>query len=95
MPEALVIEGFGAGNIPPDAAEAVLEAVGKNVPVVLTSRCLRGGVWPIYGYPGGAAALMEAGAFSAGQLASAKALLLVKVALGSRYPCGRLAELLH
>jgi L-asparaginase len=92
---ALVIEGFGAGNVPPDAAEALLEALGRGVPVVLASRCLRGGVWPIYGYPGGAASLMAAGAFSAGKLAATKALLLVKVALASRYPCDQTMQLVH
>ncbi len=92
--KAIVIEGFGAGNIPPEAAKAVHKALKKTVPVFLASRCLRGGVWPIYGYPGGAAALIKAGAFSAGQLAATKTLLLVKAALGSGYPCDKLAQLL-
>ncbi len=92
--KALVIEGFGAGNVPPEAAKAVLEALDKAIPVFLASRCLRGGVWPIYGYPGGAAALMEAGAFSAGQLAATKVLLLIQAALGSGYPCDQLTQLL-
>ncbi|WP_319583084.1 asparaginase [uncultured Pseudodesulfovibrio sp.] len=92
--KALVVEGFGAGNIPPDAAEAVTDALQKGVPVFLASRCLRGGVWPIYGYPGGAAALMQAGAFSAGQMAATKLLLLVKAALGSGYPCDKLVRML-
>jgi len=92
--KALIVEGFGAGNIPPGAAEAVTEALGKGVPVFLASRCLRGGVWPIYGYTGGAAALMQAGAFSAGQMAATKTLLLVKAALGSGYPCDKLTQLI-
>ncbi len=90
--KALVIEGFGAGNVPPKAAEALLEALDKGVPVFLCSRCLRGGVWPLYGYFGGAAHLMKAGAFSAGQLAATKTLLMVKAALGSHYPCDQLVQ---
>lgn len=92
--KALVIEGFGAGNVPPKAADALIEAVGNGIPVFLASRCLRGGVWPIYGYPGGAAALMKAGAFSAGQLAASKILLLLKAAIGSGYSCDKLVELI-
>lgn len=92
--KALVIEGFGAGNVPPGVGQAVNKALENGITVFLASRCLRGGVWPIYGYPGGAAALMKAGALSAEQLAATKTLLLIKAALGSGYPCEQLTRLL-
>ena len=46
--KGLVIEGFGAGNVPPNAVPAIERAVAANIPVVLTTQCPEGGVWPIY-----------------------------------------------
>lgn len=78
----LVVEGFGAGNVPPALAGALENAVARGVAVILTTRCLRGGVQPIYAYNGGGAQLLRAGLISGHGLTSDKALLLLKVALG-------------
>ena len=78
----LVVEAFGAGNVPPVLAPALGEAAARGVAVVLTTRCLRGGVYPIYAYTGGGAQLLRAGLINGHGLTSDKALLLLKVALG-------------
>jgi L-asparaginase len=77
----VVVEAFGAGNVPPALVPAIERAVADGVPVVIASRCLEGGVWPIYGYPGGAVDLEEKGAVLAGRLSGPKARLLLMAAL--------------
>ena len=67
---------------PPALAGVLEEAVARGVAVVLTTRCLRGGVYPIYAYSGGGAQLLRAGLINGQGLTSDKALLLLKVALG-------------
>lgn len=39
----LVIESLGHGHIPPGMTAALKDAVGRGVPVVITTRCLSGG----------------------------------------------------
>lgn len=78
----LVIEGFGAGNVPPAVADALIPLLSAELPVVLTSRCIQGGVWPIYGYHGGAGELARLGIILGGALAGNKARIKLMVALG-------------
>ena len=78
---AIVIEGFGRGNAPPSVAAAASEAVGQGIPVIMTSRCQRGRVKPIYGGSGGKF-LAEAGVIFAGDLSGVKARILAAVLLG-------------
>ncbi len=83
----LVVEGFGAGNVPPMVVDALEAMAGDGLPVVLTSRCVQGGVWPIYGYRGGAAGLQKRGLILGGSLPGQKARIKLMVALGeSRDP---------
>jgi len=49
--------------------------------VVITTRCLAGAVGPHYGGPGGGAELAALGVIPGGDLSSAKAMLLLAVAL--------------
>lgn len=80
--KGLVIEGFGAGNIPPSLCPAIMRAREAEVTVVIATRCTRGGVWPLYGYPGGAAFLQkETKAILSHSLNGPKALLLLKAAV--------------
>ncbi|MEW6262096.1 MAG: asparaginase [Thermodesulfobacteriota bacterium] len=78
----LVIEGFGAGNVPPAVVPSLEALLAENVPVILATRCLEGGVWPIYAYPGGAMDLERKGVIPAGRLSGPKARLLLMAALG-------------
>jgi L-asparaginase len=79
----LVIEGFGAGNVPPGLVPALEKAVAGNMPVVLTTRCPEGGVWPMYAYPGGGADLEKKGIILGGRLSGPKARIKLMVALGA------------
>ena len=79
----LVIEGFGAGNVPPGIVPAVEKLIEDGIPVVLTTQCTEGGVWPIYAYPGGGADLVKKGVILGGRLSGAKARIQVMVALGA------------
>lgn len=79
--EALVIEAFGRGNLPPQLMQEIAEIVG-NIPVVITSRCLFGRTAPVYGYPGGGADLERIGAWFSGDLSTEKVRLFLSIALG-------------
>ncbi|MCJ2165565.1 asparaginase [Pseudodesulfovibrio sp. S3-i] len=80
--KGIVIEGFGAGNVPPAMVEGIETCLQARVPVVLTTRCIEGGVWPIYGYPGGGADLKSKGVIMAGRLGGPKARIRLMCALG-------------
>lgn len=79
----LVIEGTGAGNVPPLALPAIQDALAAKIPVVITSRCGSGSVAPLYGYVGGGAQLQEMGCVMGGDLVGQKARILLMVALGA------------
>ncbi len=80
--KGLVIEGFGAGNVPPKAVPGIERCLEADIPVVLSTRCIEGGVWPIYGYPGGGADLVDKGVINCGRLGGAKARIQLMLALG-------------
>ena len=80
--QGLVIEGFGSGNVPPGMVPAIHKALLRGLPVILATRCLCGGVVPVYSYDGGGVRLLEDGVISAGNLSATKAQLLLKMALG-------------
>lgn len=79
---AIVLEATGRGNANEQVVEGVRELVGAGVPIVVCSRCVAGGVEPVYGR-GGGRDLAEAGALFAGDLAGPKARVLLQLALGS------------
>ena len=80
--EALVIEAFGRGNLPPQLMVEITDIVANGIPVVITSRCLFGRTAPIYGYPGGGADLERIGAWFAADLSTEKVRLFLSIALG-------------
>ena len=80
---ALVIEGFGAGDITPRMAAAVSLALEKKIPVVMATRCPVGRARPVYGGDGGGHALAKAGVIFAPALSGAKLRVLVSVLLGA------------
>jgi L-asparaginase len=79
----LVIEGTGAGNVPPLAVPAIRDAIKAGLSVVITSRCGAGSVAPLYGYEGGGAQLQKMGCILGGALVGQKARVLLMVALGA------------
>ncbi len=81
--KGLVLEGFGAGNVPPHIVDSISQLIKDQIPVILTSRCIDGGVWPMYGYSGGGADLEAKGIILAGRLSSLKAQIQLMACLGS------------
>jgi L-asparaginase len=79
---AIVLEATGRGNANDAVVEGVREAVAGGVTVVVCSRAVAGRVEPADGR-GGGAALAEAGALFAGDLAGPKVRILLQVAFGA------------
>ena len=75
----LVLEAFGAGNVPPAVAEAAEELVARGIPVLVCSRVPAGPVEPLYAT--GGARLARAGAVFAGDLSPWQGRLLLAAAL--------------
>lgn len=80
--KGIVIAGLGRGNIPAVTAEKVTRAILQNIPVVLTSRCLKGRVLGVYGGTGGAKKMHDEGIIFGGDLSGPKARIKLMVALG-------------
>ena len=75
----LVLEAFGAGNVPPPVAAAAADLVMGGVPVLVCSRVPSGPVAPLYA--GGGASLARDGALLGGDLSPWQGRLLLAAAL--------------
>ena len=75
----VVLEAFGAGNVPPPVAAAAAELVADGVPVLVCSRVPSGSVAPLYA--GGGASLARDGALLGGDLSPWQGRLLLAAAL--------------
>ena len=79
--KGLVVEAVGAGNVNAEMFKAIKYALGKKIPVVITSTVPHGGVWPMYSDVGGGAMLEKEGAILGGYLRGQKARLLLMLAI--------------
>jgi L-asparaginase len=79
--KAIVLEGFGIGNATPAVTRAAGAIIERGIPVIVTSRCPKGRVKPVYGN-GGGKDLYDSGAIFAGDLNGPKARVLASVLLG-------------
>ena len=79
--KGLVIQALGWGNINVPMFQAVKEAIGKGIPVVISTRVWNGRVLPNYGFEGGGKTLQQAGAVFADNLSPQKARILLMLAL--------------
>ena len=79
--KGLVIEALGWGNVNVPMYEAIKEAAGKGIPVVISTRVYNGRVLPVYGFQGGGKTLKDAGAIMGDDLSAAKARILLMLAL--------------
>ncbi len=79
---AIVIEALGRGNVPPDTAHAIKNAIAAGLVVVITSRCYEGRVLGVYAYEGGCVDLMAAGALTAGDMQGHKIRLMLMACIG-------------
>ncbi|WP_216324834.1 asparaginase [Deinococcus aestuarii] len=82
--DGLVIAALGTGNLPAELLPLIARTTEVGKPVVIATRTHAGPVIPVYGYPGGGATLVAAGAIPASFLNAHKArlLLLVLLSLG-------------
>ena len=79
--KGIVIEALGRGNVPPSMVEGIKNAIAKDIPVVIVSRCFEGRVFESYGYEGGGKELKEIGCIFGDVFASQKARIKLIVAL--------------
>ncbi|SDF40368.1 L-asparaginase [Blastococcus fimeti] len=75
----VVLEAFGAGNVPPPIADAAEELVVRGIPVLVCSRVPTGPVVPLYA--DGGARLARAGVAFGGDLSPWQGRLLLAAAL--------------
>lgn len=88
MSDGLVVEAFGAGNVPPGAVAALGRWREAGKPVVLASRCPRGEVAADYGFPGGSAAMAALGLVPAGPRTTPQARLELTMCMSARVAYG-------
>lgn len=79
--KGIIIEAMGRGNIPPLMIQGLKNAVSKNIPVIIVSRCPMGRVLGSYGYEGGGKMLQDLGAIFGGDLNGQKARIKLMLAL--------------
>ena len=81
--DGLVIEAFGAGNVPADVAERLYRFHNAGIPIALVSRCFNGIAEPVYAYEGGGVKLHEHGIYFIKELNAPKARLKLLIALNA------------
>ena len=81
--DGLVIQAFGAGNVPKETAQKLENLLQKGIPVALVSRCFNGIAEPVYAYQGGGVELQRAGVFFVKELNAQKARLKLLIALNA------------
>jgi L-asparaginase len=81
--DGLVVEGFGAGQLRPEVAEALDDVVAR-IPVLLASRAGAGAVATrTYGGPGSGSDLHRRGLVPTGHLGALKARVLLRLLLAA------------
>ena len=81
--DGLIIEAFGAGNIPKETAHKLQEFIDAGLPIALVSRCFNGIAEPVYAYEGGGVQLHQAGVFFIKELNAPKARIKLLIALNA------------
>lgn len=76
-----MVQALGMGNMNQPMFEAVKYALGKQVPVVISTRVYNGRVMANYGFEGGGKTTADAGAVMAGNLSPQKARILLMLLL--------------
>lgn len=82
----LVIEGLGAGNLPPACLPALQELLNLNLPVIMVSRAFNGVTEDVYDYLGGGKQLQQAGLIYCQGLSGIKARIKLSVLLNAEEP---------
>jgi len=79
--KGIVIQALGWGNVNIPMFEAIKYAIGKGIPVVISTRVPTGRVLPVYGFAGGGKTLKDAGTIFADDLTPQKSRILLMLAL--------------
>lgn len=90
----IVIEGLGAGNLPPVTLPAIQRLLDRHIPLVLVSRCYNGVAEDIYDYQGGGIELRKMGLMLCQGLNGQKARIKLLVGLSAGLQDEQLAEYL-
>ena len=81
--DGLIIQAFGAGNVPKETAQKLESLLQQGIPVALVSRCFNGIAEPVYAYQGGGVQLQKSGVFFVKELNAQKARLKLLIALNA------------
>ena len=81
--DAVILEGFGRGNVPPLIVPVIQKLIENNVIVVISTRVPAGRVFGTYPYNGGGGQLVKIGCFLTPDLNSQKARILLLYALSA------------
>lgn len=81
--QGLVIEGLGAGNMPPATEQGIQKLLQANIPVVMVSRAFNGITEDVYDYQGGGKQLHQQGVIFTQGLSGVKARLKLTVLLNT------------
>jgi L-asparaginase len=84
--DGVVVEAFGAGNVPPAIVPLIAALIDRHIPVVMVSRCFNGYVQDIYGYEGGGKQLKDLGVIFCNGLNGQKARIKLIVLQGAGVP---------
>lgn len=80
----IVIEALGRGNVPPKMVKGIENALKKQIPIVVVSRCFEGRVHESYGYEGGGKKLKDLGVIFGDTLPGQKARIKLLLAINSK-----------
>ena len=81
--DGLIIQAFGAGNVPKETAQKLNALIQEGLPITLVSRCFNGIAEPVYAYEGGGVCLQNAGVFFVKELNAQKARLKLLIAINA------------
>ena len=79
--QAIVVQALGAGNLNPSVFAAIEQALQKDIPIIIATRCWEGNAEPHYGYVGGGQTLAKIGACFAHDLPAHKARIYAQLLL--------------
>jgi L-asparaginase len=90
--DGVVLEAFGAGNVPPSIMPLLETLIQRRIPVVMVSRCYNGYVQDLYGYDGGGKNLRNHGVIFCNGLNGQKARIQLIVMLSAEISFENIAQ---
>jgi L-asparaginase len=80
-PGGIVVQAVASGHLNGPMFDAIVRAMDRDIPVVVSTRIPRGGTRPGYGFDGSSARLVEAGAVLSNDLSPWKSRVLLMLAV--------------